>query len=68
MLVPGVHYLLNETINAGIVSMEAQVSGILDADSKWWDLNRVRAQFNPKAIAKIIKIVPSPSGEVDKWI
>lgn len=47
--------------------LNANMSSLIDTITKWWNINKVRlvkAQFNPKIAAMILKIVIEPSQHI----
>lgn len=48
--------------------IDGKVASLIDSDTKWWDVSKVRALFNPKIAEEILKLNPSTSNGVDKWI
>ncbi|KAG6696512.1 hypothetical protein I3842_09G152300 [Carya illinoinensis] len=66
--VPGHQVLQRDTVCAESDTIEAKVGDLIDGNTKWWDVNRIRALFNPNLAVEILKTVPSPSDEVNRWI
>lgn len=47
---------------------EAMASSLLENDQNGWNINKVRAMFNPKVAAKIVKITIGSNLRFNKWI
>lgn len=56
--------LTNEQLDC----LNNKVSYLIDQTTRWWDLQKLRALFNPKVIGEILKIRPSFSGNSDLWL
>ncbi|CAI9771185.1 unnamed protein product [Fraxinus pennsylvanica] len=47
---------------------DCPVASLIDPHSRWWDLAKLRALFNPKLVEAILKLHPSHLGEEDFWV
>ncbi|KAF5481541.1 hypothetical protein F2P56_002182 [Juglans regia] len=48
--------------------LEGQVDSLIDYNTKWWNLPKVRSLFNPKITETILRLRPSYSDEDDMWV
>ncbi|XP_042965942.1 uncharacterized protein LOC122299620 [Carya illinoinensis] len=44
------------------------VDTLINGETRWWDISKVRALFNPIIAEKILKIVICPEGYEDRWM
>ena len=44
------------------------VDTLINEETRWWDISKVRALFNPIIAEKILKIVICPDGYEDRWM
>lgn len=60
--IPGYHTLQSLTGMIVDEMLNANMSSLIDTITKWWNINKVRlvkAQFNPKIVAMILKTKPT---------
>lgn len=43
------------------------IGSLIDNNTHWWDVDKVRALFNPNVAADILKITIGPINYADKW-
>lgn len=43
-------------------------SSLIDESTQWWNVEKVRALFNPHIAERTLKIIIYPSSNIDKWI
>lgn len=46
---------------------EDTVDSLIDSNTKWWNIRKIRALFNPTITANIVKIIICPRDHEDKW-
>ncbi|XP_041009423.1 uncharacterized protein LOC121253478 [Juglans microcarpa x Juglans regia] len=51
-----------------VCQLEDQVSSLIDPSINWWNLSKVRALFNQKIADAVLRLHPSASGDMDKWL
>lgn len=47
---------------------EEMVASIIDINTMWWNVEKVKTLFNPSVNADIMKIVISPGEYKDRWL
>ncbi|XP_035551721.1 uncharacterized protein LOC118349890 [Juglans regia] len=48
--------------------LDNQVFSLIDQSTKWWDIAKVRALFNPNMVEAILRLHPSHTGAADHWM
>ncbi|XP_042973001.1 uncharacterized protein LOC122304803 [Carya illinoinensis] len=66
--VPGHYSLLSEESGNVERDLSARVVSLINEETHWWDVLRVRALFNPKVSSDILKILLSPGQHEDVWM
>lgn len=46
----------------------ATVDSLIDSNTQWWNIDKIRVLFNPRIATKILKIIINPNSSEDKWI
>ncbi|KAF5468190.1 hypothetical protein F2P56_012365 [Juglans regia] len=65
--IPGHQALKNGMSLCEGTDMTAKVARLIDSHTGWWDVEQVRALFNPIIVSDILKIVLSPGRYEDAW-
>lgn len=65
--IPGHQALHKELSNMEIEVNEDTVDSLMDGNTKWWNIDKVRALFNPNVAVDIMKIIICPREQEDKW-
>lgn len=66
--VPG-HPRLQRDGNAIRAKNESEtMDSIIDSNSRWWNVEKIRALFNTKIDTDILKILICPGEQPDKWV
>ncbi|XP_041020420.1 uncharacterized protein LOC121262052 [Juglans microcarpa x Juglans regia] len=66
--VPGYQSLMLEETGSAERDFSAREASLIDIETGWWDVSRVRALFNPKIASDVMKILLSPRQHEDVWM
>lgn len=67
-LILGYNNILLHQANKGTPKdLSATVSLLIDINTQWWDVEKIRALFNPKVTKNILRVPIGPNHYTNKW-
>lgn len=66
--IPGFRQLIQSINENEIENKEAKVEELIDNQTKWWDVSKVRNLLTPAAANEVLKIILNPRKQEDKQV